>query len=707
MINKKNIFTFTLILFLMGTGLIDIVFAQNAISKNIKINTDVILSNANYVVYVPEAVKKESLKTVKNVKHEQIVSTSAGALYQVKGSSNDLNKLRHERGVMIEKNIEFGASTDIVVSDDELSVFQSDNPDWNLDMILDDTDTPDSGEHVKVAVMDSGVDAISGIELAGQANLVEDEQYVASYMNDMTGHGTAVASIIQSVDPDAEIYSVRVLDEGNSANLQRVVRGIYWCIENNINVINMSFGSMTRSEILEMAIDDATEAGITVVAAAGNSGENGVEYPAAYDDTIAVGSVDNNAELTDFTAVGEEVDVVAPGKEIEVETMYGMHTWVDGTSFSAPHVTAEVSRILGKDIDKDAAFVKGLVTATAKSINNDIGEGEGLIDIDEALEQYDTYAEDYTGNNIPAVSQNTEPIDTFDDEDVLLEARWTTTSHEGLFTLASNGANASLYMSEDALTAMKRGSLYPDKPKYTDNETQKVFTVFWHGQYSTNNYPDVNYIACYRYITKLALYAGDHSNFNQGVTGLSTTFFDKMNGKISASQIKGTDNEWKGWGNHFVMGDDPNDAGEYLYRGSDSRKTTLRRCFIYGMAIHQVTDSFAHSAFYSKSPDQHIEHTNIYNPDIKDADNALVCPNRFVDARAGAQRTIQVYLNYVNNNGSGIGGISGYAPALVNRGADEGYYLANVKRYAIEANGGTNTTDFNDWFDYINYPVSY
>ena len=652
--------------------------------------------DAKYVAYIPNGNAKKVTAEIKSSNKENIVQTSNFTFIQMDADANTIKRIKENKDIIVEKNISFHASSDIVATDEQLSELQGENPDWNVDMVVDGS-TGSSGEDtVKVAVMDSGIDDISTIPVAGHINMVEDEDYVTQYMEDMTGHGTAVASVIHSLDPDAELYSVRVLDQDNCADLQRVIRGIYWCIENDIDVINMSFGTATYSEILQYAIDDAAEAGITIVAAAGNSGEEGVEYPAAYEDTIAVGAVDNNADVTDFSAIGDEVDVVAPGKEIEVETMYGMHTWADGTSIAAPHVAAEAAMILANDTDRDNDFVKGLITETAKDLGDDPESGEGVIDVDYALEQYDDFAAGYTGSTAPSVPENNENVPTYDDDDVWVEARWGSTGHDDLFTQASNGAGASSYMSQDALTAMKRGGTYSDKPKYTSgsNQGDNVFAIFWHGQYNTANYSSVNYIACYRYITKLAKYGGDHTAYSNGVPGLE--YKNKMDEKISASQIRGTDNAWIGWGNHFVMGNDPNNSG-YLYSGSASRKLTLRQCFIYGMAIHQLTDSFAHSAYSSKSSSGRIVHPN--------ADNATVCPKRYQDAKAGAQRTINTYINFKNNGGSGIGGINAYAPASANQGSAEGYYLANVTNYAIAANSGNNSSDFTTWFQYINYTV--
>lgn len=180
-------------------------------------------------------------------------------------------------------------------------------------------------------------------------------------------HGTAVADIINTIAPQAQICSVRIMDSNNRGRLSDVVAGIYWCMEHDIDVINMSFGTNVESEILHKAIQDATEKGIMVVAAAGNGGETeGVEYPAAYEEVIAVGAVNTSAQKTGESAVGEEVEIVAPGEQILTKSMLGLETVNSGTSMAAPHVTGAAVRLLQEDSTADANIVRQVLNQSSK-----------------------------------------------------------------------------------------------------------------------------------------------------------------------------------------------------------------------------------------------------------------------------------------------------------------------------------------------------
>ena len=139
------------------------------------------------------------------------------------------------------------------------------------------------------------------------------------------------------VNPNIELYSARVLDENNEAPLSRVLKGIYWAIDKDVNIISISFGSEEYSESLKMAIDDAVSRGILVIAAAGNNGVDGaVEYPAAFENVVSVGAVNSQGHLSELTSTGGELDVVAPGMAVRVTSFFGEEALASGTSIQYP-----------------------------------------------------------------------------------------------------------------------------------------------------------------------------------------------------------------------------------------------------------------------------------------------------------------------------------------------------------------------------------
>ena len=106
---------------------------------------------------------------------------------------------------------------------------------WNLQAVNaeDASEEMDVSQKVKVAVMDSGIDYVTGINLAGYVNLIEGEEELSEIFQDATGHGTGIAGIISGngwtgisgINPNAEVYSVKVLDDENKAPLSRIISG--------------------------------------------------------------------------------------------------------------------------------------------------------------------------------------------------------------------------------------------------------------------------------------------------------------------------------------------------------------------------------------------------------------------------------------------------------------------------------------------------
>lgn len=103
--------------------------------------------------------------------------------------------------------------------------------------------------------------------------------------------------------------------------LDTIVKGIYWCIENDIDIINMSFGSLSYSKILEDAIDLADKHGILMIAATGN--DNIVEYPAKFNDVISVAGVDQEGMMSEESVENGKIDVLAPGENVVCNSILG------------------------------------------------------------------------------------------------------------------------------------------------------------------------------------------------------------------------------------------------------------------------------------------------------------------------------------------------------------------------------------------------
>src|SRR3989344_4075340 len=157
------------------------------------------------------------------------------------------------------------------------------------------------GAGVNVGVIDTGISS-SHPDLVGNIKDGEREVGYTSSWNDDNGHGSHVAGIIGAIDNDigvigashsANLYAIKVLDGRGSGYLSDVINGIDWAVVNGMQVVNLSLGCDCSSESLHDAVIRARDAGVVVVAAAGNSGGS-VLYPAAYLEAIAVAAVDSS-----------------------------------------------------------------------------------------------------------------------------------------------------------------------------------------------------------------------------------------------------------------------------------------------------------------------------------------------------------------------------------------------------------------------------
>lgn len=179
------------------------------------------------------------------------------------------------------------------------------------------------GQGARVLVLDTGIDKDHGSladNFEAGRDFVGDNQPNYPF-NDTHGHGTHTAGTIAGlaaengftgVAPEARILAGRVCGDRGCSNIA-IAQGVDWGVEQKVDVISMSLGGMWSTPAERMAISRAIQAGVTVVAASGNSGTSRVSYPAALPDVIAVGAVDDKLQRAPFSQYGPELAVVAPG----------------------------------------------------------------------------------------------------------------------------------------------------------------------------------------------------------------------------------------------------------------------------------------------------------------------------------------------------------------------------------------------------------
>ena len=214
------------------------------------------------------------------------------------------------------------------------------------------------------------------------------------------GHGTMTSGLIHLVAPKATLLPVRSFAADGTSTISQIVAGIYWAIDHDAQVINMSFSTQQNSNILKKAIDDANSRGIICVAAAGNDGKSISVWPAAYESVIGVGSTNDSDIRSLFSNYGSAVLLAAPGEAVITtypSTNGGLkqhYAEVWGTSFSTPLVAGTAALLADLNDHINAAQAARIFSQSSVSIGNQ-GLGAGELDAYQAALQ----ARKDNGNN--------------------------------------------------------------------------------------------------------------------------------------------------------------------------------------------------------------------------------------------------------------------------------------------------------------------
>lgn len=239
---------------------------------------------------------------------------------------------------------------------------------------------------------------------------------------DFDGHGTIVAGIIGAahndigiagINPNARIMVLKAINNFGTSRASFIAEAVAYAVDNGAQIINLSVGGPTVSNVEQAALDYARENGVLVIAASGNEGIELTDYgPGGSDSVVTVGAthVDNRAAA--FSNFGDQVDIVAPGVDVLSlrarftdanfrpggDEAYAVgdnvvgddrrYIRASGTSFSTPIVSATASLLMAKRPELSADEVRDLLLATADDVDRpgrDPYAGHGMVNARTAL----------------------------------------------------------------------------------------------------------------------------------------------------------------------------------------------------------------------------------------------------------------------------------------------------------------------------------
>jgi subtilisin family serine protease len=162
------------------------------------------------------------------------------------------------------------------------------------------------------------------------------------------GHGTMTSGLVHLVAPKSKILPLKAFTSDGSGYLSNIVAALYYAVQHQANVVNMSFDVSTPSAALSQAVSYANQKGVVLVAAAGNENTSAPVYPAALNGNVmGIASTTNWDARSSFSNYGNtDVWIAAPGEYVITTFPGGTYASASGTSFSSPMVAGTVALML-------------------------------------------------------------------------------------------------------------------------------------------------------------------------------------------------------------------------------------------------------------------------------------------------------------------------------------------------------------------------
>jgi len=227
---------------------------------------------------------------------------------------------------------------------------------WGLSFIdAQDAWKHSKGEDVKVAVIDTGwfphkdleVNFYQGYDATGNNDFMDHGSYHGCHVSGIIAANCGSNLGVMGVAPKTKLIPIKALDDDGSGSYDYIINALKIAHDLDVDIINMSLGSPAKpfNDSISSLLKDITAKGKIIVCASGNDGE-GVNYPAKYDESIAVAAVEADGKMARFSSRGPELDVAAPG--VKIYSTWGNNQYVnlDGTSMACPTISGVIALIV-------------------------------------------------------------------------------------------------------------------------------------------------------------------------------------------------------------------------------------------------------------------------------------------------------------------------------------------------------------------------
>jgi subtilisin family serine protease len=237
---------------------------------------------------------------------------------------------------------------------------------------------------VIVAIIDTGTtpthEDLAGIafvspynEITGTAGADDDNghgTHVTGTIAAQTNNGTGIAGIA----PGVRILPIKALDAAGGGSFSDILNSVDYAVAHGAKIINMSLGgSLVAGSVAAMqpTFDAAYDAGVTIVAAAGNDSDSSIRYPCAFNHVICVAATDNSDAHASFSNANAYVDISGPGVSDDSTYPFGCaaapscYLLMSGTSMATPHVVGVAALVLSAHPTDTPDQVEAALESTA------------------------------------------------------------------------------------------------------------------------------------------------------------------------------------------------------------------------------------------------------------------------------------------------------------------------------------------------------
>jgi len=286
---------------------------------------------------------------------------------------------------------------------------------WGIPLVLQDLEfwenIPDPIKPLKICVADTGYD-LNHEDLPKEPDVNGTNNYGDNWYEDGNSHGTHVAGTVAGLGNEKGVYGVipnnkggkfqlligKALSNNGSGTASGVISAVQHCVDQGANVISMSLGCNTcPTQTEESFYEGLYDKGILLVAAAGNSGNSVMSYPASYSSVMSVASLTQT--ITDpirssFSQYNSQVEISAPGANVLSTKPDDVYDFLSGTSMATPHVSGVAGLVWMYFPDCTNIQIRHVLAYTAKNVGPRGCEDEYGYGLIQAKSAYDYLLQD-------------------------------------------------------------------------------------------------------------------------------------------------------------------------------------------------------------------------------------------------------------------------------------------------------------------------